>query len=165
MINRATLIGRLVEDVDLRYTPSGIATAAFTLAVTRPFANQEGVREADFIRCVAWRKTAENLANYTKKGSMIGVDGRIQTRSYEKDGRRVYVTEVVADTVQFLARSGSQEGGKQQGNGKGAGQQKNTSTGAREAFSKPPEMEWGNDDPFVNDGEPIDIGDFDGLPF
>lgn len=161
MINRATLVGRLVEDVDLRYTPSGIATATFTLAVTRPFANQEGVREADFIRCVAWRKTAENLANYTKKGSMIGVDGRIQTRSYEKDGRRVYVTEVVADSVQFLGRSGSNTAEKQQGNSKGAAQQKDASTGAREAFSKPPEMEWGNDDPFG--GEPVEFND-DDLP-
>ncbi|KYD28068.1 single-stranded DNA-binding protein [Geobacillus stearothermophilus] len=163
MINRATLVGRLVEDVDLRYTPSGIATATFTLAVTRPFANQEGVREADFIRCVAWRKTAENLANYTKKGSMIGVDGRIQTRSYEKDGRRVYVTEVVADTVQFLSRpEGAQSGDRQQVKGKGAAQQKDASKTAREAFSKPPEMEWGNDDPFG--GEPVEFND-DDLPF
>ncbi|GAB6891121.1 single-stranded DNA-binding protein [Geobacillus stearothermophilus] len=162
MINRATLIGRLVEDVDLRYTPSGIATATFTLAVTRPFANQEGVREADFIRCVAWRKTAENLANYTKKGSMIGVDGRIQTRSYEKDGRRVYVTEVVADTVQFLGRSGSNTTEKQRGNSKGAAQQKDASKTAREALSRPPETEWGNDDPFG--GEPVEFND-DDLPF
>lgn len=160
MINRATLVGRLVEDVDLRYTPSGIATATFTLAVTRPFANQEGVREADFIRCVAWRKTAENLANYTKKGSMIGVDGRIQTRSYEnQEGRRVYVTEVVVDTVQFLTRSGSQEGGKQQGN-KGAGQQKDASKAAREAFSKLLQ----DYDPFAFGGEPIEFSD-DDLPF
>ncbi|MED4978250.1 single-stranded DNA-binding protein [Geobacillus stearothermophilus] len=159
MINRATLVGRLVEDVDLRYTPSGIAAATFTLAVTRPFANQEGVREADFIRCVAWRKTAENLANYTKKGSMIAVDGRIQTRSYEKDGRRVYVTEVVADTVQFLARGGSNTAEKQQGNSKGAAQQKDASKTAREAFSKPPQA-----DPFIFDGEPIEFN-HDDLPF
>lgn len=163
MINRATLIGRLVEDVDLRYTPSGIAAAAFTLAVTRPFANQEGVREADFIRCVAWRKTAENVANYTKKGSLIAVDGRIQTRNYEKDGRRVYVTEVVADTVQFLSRpESSNSADKQQGKGNGVAQKKDVSTGAREAFSKPPEMDWGNDDPFG--GEPVEFND-DDLPF
>lgn len=158
MINRAILIGRLVEDVELKYTPSGIATAAFTLAITRPFANQEGVREADFIRCVAWRKTAENVANYTKKGSLIAVDGRIQTRNYEKDGRRVYVTEVVVDTVQFLSRpESSNSADKQQGKGNGAAQKKDASTGAREAFSKPPEM-----DPFV--GEPIEFND-DDLPF
>ncbi|MED5041086.1 single-stranded DNA-binding protein [Geobacillus stearothermophilus] len=160
-MNRVVLVGRLVKDAELRYTPNGTAVASFTLAVNRPFANQQGEREADFINVVAWRKIAENVANHTTKGSLIAVDGRLQTRSYEKDGRRVYVTEVVADTVQFLARSGSQEGGKQQGNGKGAGQQKNTSTGAREAFSKPTEMEWGNDDPFG--GEPVEFND--DLPF
>ncbi|MED5040666.1 single-stranded DNA-binding protein [Geobacillus stearothermophilus] len=158
-MNRVVLVGRLTKDAELRYTPSGVAVASLTLAVNRPFANQQGEREADFVNVVAWRKTAENLANYTKKGSMIGVDGRIQTRSYEKDGRRVYVTEVVADTVQFLARGGSQKGGKQQGNGKGAGQQKNTSTGAREAFSEPPQA-----DPFIFDGEPIEFN-HDDLPF
>ncbi|MGG2988711.1 single-stranded DNA-binding protein [Geobacillus stearothermophilus] len=162
-MNRVVLVGRLTKDAELRYTPSGVAVASFTLAVNRPFANQQGEREADFVNVVAWRKTAENLANYTKKGSMIAVDGRIQTRSYEKDGRRVYVTEVVADTVQFLGRSGSNTAEKQQGNSKGAAQQKDASKTAREAFSKPPEMEWGNDDPFG--GEPIDIDDFDNLPF
>lgn len=161
-MNRVVLVGRLTKDAELRYTPSGVAVASFTLAVNRPFVNQQGEREADFISVIAWRKIAENVANHTTKGSLIAVDGRLQTRSYEKDGRRVYVTEVVADNVQFLARSGSQEGRKQQGNGKGAGQQKNASTGAREAFSKPPEMEWGNDDPFG--GEPVEFND-DDLPF
>lgn len=158
-MNRVVLVGRLTKDAELRYTPSGVAVASFTLAVNRPFANQQGEREADFVNVVAWRKTAENLANYTKKGSMIAVDGRIQTRSYEKDGRRVYVTEVVADSVQFLGRSGSQEGGKQQGNGKGSGQQKDASKTAREAFSKPPQV-----DPFIFDGEPIEFN-HDDLPF
>ncbi|MED4978262.1 single-stranded DNA-binding protein [Geobacillus stearothermophilus] len=161
-MNRVVLVGRLTKDAELRYTSSGVAVASFTLAVNRPFANQQGEREADFVNVVAWRKTAENLANYTKKGSMIGVDGRIQTRSYEKDGRRVYVTEVVADTVQFLGRSGSNTAEKQQGNSKGAVQQKDASKTAREAFSKPPEMEWGNDDPFG--GEPVEFND-DDLPF
>lgn len=161
-MNRVVLVGRLTKDAELRYTPKGTAVAFFTLAVQRPFVNQQNEREVDFIQCVAWRKTAENLANYTKKGSMIGVDGRIQTRSYEKDGRRVYVTEVVADSVQFLGRSGSNNEEKAQGNGKGAGQQKNASTDAREAFSKPPEMDWGNDDPFG--GEPVEFND-DDLPF
>ncbi|WP_446662984.1 single-stranded DNA-binding protein [Geobacillus sp. CCR] len=161
-MNRVVLVGRLVKDVELRYTPNGTAVASFTLAVNRPFTNQQGERETDFINVIAWRKTAENVANYTTKGSLVAVDGRLQTRSYEKDGRRVYVTEVVADNVQFLARSGSNNEGKAQGNGKGAGQQKNTSTGAREAFSEPPEMEWGNDDPFG--GEPVEFND-DDLPF
>ncbi|AKM19824.1 Single-stranded DNA-binding protein ssb [Geobacillus sp. 12AMOR1] len=161
-MNRVVLVGRLTKDAELRYTPNGTAVASFTLAVNRPFTNQQGEQEADFISVIAWRKTAENVANHTAKGSLVAVDGRLQTRSYEKDGRRVYVTEVVADTVQFLARSGSQEGGKQQGNGKGAGQQKDASKTAREALSRPPETEWGNDDPFG--GESVEFND-DDLPF
>lgn len=103
MINRVVLVGRLTRDPELRYTPNGVAVANFTLAVNRPFTNQEGNQDADFINCVVWRKPAENLANYMKKGNQIGVDGRIQTRTYEdKDGKTVYVTEVVADSVQFL---------------------------------------------------------------
>lgn len=103
MMNRTVLVGRLVKDPELRYTPSGVAVATFTLAVNRPFTNQQGEREADFINCVLWRKPAENVSNYLKKGSLAGVDGRIQTRSYDgQDGKRVYVTEVLAESVQFL---------------------------------------------------------------
>ena|SRR5690554_6258488 len=103
MLNRVVLVGRLTRDVDLRYTPSGVAVANFNIAVNRPFSNQQGEREADFINAVAWRSVAENLANYQKKGNLIGVDGRIQTRSYENnEGKTVYVTEVVAESVQFL---------------------------------------------------------------
>src|SRR5690625_4794960 len=88
MMNRAVLVGRLTRDPDLRYTPNGVAVANFTLAVNRPFTNQQGERDADFINCVVWRRQAENLANYMKKGSMVGVDGRIQTRTYEdQDGK------------------------------------------------------------------------------
>ena len=103
MINRVVLVGRLTKDPELRYTPNGVPVATFTLAVNRPFANAQGEREADFILCVVWRKAAENVANFLKKGSLAGVDGRIQTRSYDnQEGRRVYVTEVVAESVQFL---------------------------------------------------------------
>ncbi|WP_267667159.1 single-stranded DNA-binding protein, partial [Listeria innocua] len=103
MMNRIVLVGRLTKDPDLRYTPAGAAVATFTLAVNRAFTNQNGEREADFIQCVVWRKPAENVANFLKKGSMAGVDGRIQTRNYEdSDGKRVFVTEVVAESVQFL---------------------------------------------------------------
>ena len=103
MINRVVLVGRLTKDPELRYTPSGVAMARFTLAVNRTFSNQQGEREADFINCVVWRKQAENTANYLKKGSLAGVEGRIQTGSYEgQDGKRVYTTDVVADSVQFL---------------------------------------------------------------
>ena len=102
-MNRAILVGRLTKDPELRYTPNGVAVANFTVAVNRPFRNQQGEQEADFINCVAWRKQAENLANYMHKGSLIGVDGRIQTRSYEnQEGRRVWVTEVLAESIQFL---------------------------------------------------------------
>lgn len=90
MINRVVLVGRLTKDPELRYTPNGIASARFTVAVNRTFSNQQGEREADFINCQAWRKQAENLANYMKKGSLIGVEGRIQTGSYDgQDGKRV----------------------------------------------------------------------------
>lgn len=103
MINNVVLVGRLTKDPDLRYTASGSAVATFTLAVTRTFTNQSGEREADFINCVIWRKPAETLANYTRKGSLIGVTGRIQTRNYEnQQGQRVYVTEIIADNFQML---------------------------------------------------------------
>lgn len=101
-MNKTILIGRLTKDPELRYTPNGIAVANFTIAVNRPFA-KEGDQQADFINCVVWRKPAENLANYQRKGNLIAVDGRIQTRSYENnEGQRVYVTEVVADNIQYL---------------------------------------------------------------
>ena len=103
MINRTILVGRLTKDPELRYTSSNIAVVKFTLAVNRTFAGPTGEREADFIQCVVWRKQAENLARFVKKGSLIGVEGRIQTGSYDdKDGIRKYTTEVVCDSVQFL---------------------------------------------------------------
>lgn len=103
MINRVTLVGRLTKDVDLRYTQNGTAVANFSIAVQRNFKNQNGDYGADFINCVVFRRQAENLAQYMKKGSQIGVDGRLQSRTYEdKDGKTVFVTEVVADNVQFL---------------------------------------------------------------
>ena len=83
MMNRVVLVGRLTKDPDLRYTPNGVPVATFTLAVNRTFTNQQGEREADFINCVIWRRPAENVANYLKKGSLAGVDGRIQSRSYD----------------------------------------------------------------------------------
>lgn len=103
MINNVVVVGRLTRAVDLRYTSNGTAYASFTLATDRDFKNQNGERETDFINCVMWRKPAENLANYTKKGSLIGVEGRIQTRNYENEqGQRVYVTEVLAGKFSFL---------------------------------------------------------------
>lgn len=110
MINNVVLVGRLTKDPDLRYTASGTGVATFTLAVNRNFANQDGKREADFINCVIWRKAAETLANYARKGTLLGVTGRIQTRNYEnQQGQRVYVTEVVAEGFQLLESRSTNE--------------------------------------------------------
>lgn len=110
MINNVVLVGRLTKDPELKYTQGGIAVTRFTLAVNRPFSNQQGQREADFVNCVTWRKQAENLANYLRKGSLAGIEGRIQTSNFEgKDGNRIFMTEVVADSVQFLEPRGTSE--------------------------------------------------------
>lgn len=119
MINRVVLVGRLTKDPELKYTQNGIAVARFTLAVNRNFPNQQGQREADFVNCVAWRKQAENISQYLRKGSLTGIDGRIQTSNFDgKDGNRVFMTEVVADQVQFLEpkREDSNAGMQQQPN-------------------------------------------------
>jgi len=174
-MNRVILVGRLTKDPELRYTPSGVAVATFTLAVNRTFTNQSGEREADFINVVVWRKQAENVANFLKKGSQAGVDGRLQSRSYEgQDGKRVYVTEVVAESVQFLepkGGSGNGDGnnGGSQGNNRGNGNNRNAQEGNRNNNSA---NQSGNqeytrvdEDPFANNSnETIDISD-DDLPF
>ena len=119
MINRVVLTGRLTRDVDLRYTQGGAAVATFTLAVDRRFTNKTGEREADFVSCVIWRKSAENFANFFHKGSLVGIEGRIQTRNYEnQQGQRVYVTEVVVEDFSFLeprSRNANNEGGNYNG--------------------------------------------------
>ena len=118
MINRTVLVGRLTKDPEYRVTPAGVQVANFTLAVNRTFKNAKGEQEADFLNCVVFRKPAENVNNYLKKGSLAGVEGRLQSRSYENnEGKRVYVTEVVCDSVQFLEPKGSNQGTpKQQAN-------------------------------------------------
>ena len=105
MINNVVLIGRLTRDPELRYTPSNVAVTTFSLAVNRNFKNQAGDYEADFISCIMWRQQAENFANWLKKGALVGITGRIQTRSYDnQQGQRVYVTEVVAESFQILEK-------------------------------------------------------------
>jgi len=172
MMNRVVLVGRLTKDPELRYTPSGVPVATFTLAVNRAFSNQQGEREADFINCVVWRKPAENVANFLKKGSLAGVDGRVQTRNYEgQDGKRVYVTEIVAESVQFLeprnANAGSGRGdndfygggapaAKPQGNPFGNSNNNQNQRG-NQGYSR------ADEDPFAGSGQ-IDISD-DDLPF
>lgn len=100
-MNKAILIGRLTKDPDLRYTTNNIPVATFTLAINRPSKNEE--KETDFINIIVWRNQAENVSKYVKKGSQVAIDGRIQTRNYDaQDGTKRYVTEVVADYVQFL---------------------------------------------------------------
>lgn len=115
MINNVVLVGRLTRDPDLRFTPSGVATASFTVAVDRNFTNQQGQRDADFINCVIWRKAAENFANFTHKGSLVGIEGRIQTRNYEnQQGQRVYVTEVVVNNFSLLESKAQADAYRQQ---------------------------------------------------
>lgn len=145
MLNRVILIGRLTRDPELRYTPSGVAVTTFSLAVDRNYTNQQGEREADFIQIVTWRGLAENVANYLKKGRLAAVEGRIQTRNYENnEGRKVYVTEIIADNVRFL---------------------ESASTGnRRDPVNNPDRNDRFDEDPFADDGSPIDISD-DDLPF
>ena len=122
MINNVVLVGRMTRDAELRYTQSNQAVATFTLAVNRNFKNQSGEREADFINVVIWRQQAENLANWAKKGALIGITGVIQTRNYEnQQGQRVYVTEVIASHFQLLESRNSQnkDGNFQNGNNQG----------------------------------------------
>ena len=115
MINQVVLVGRLTRDPELRHTQSNIANLRFTVAVNRQFANQQGERQADFVNCVAWRVQAENMARFLRKGSLIGVTGRIETGSYQnQQGQTVYTTDVIADSVQFLEPRGTQDGGGQQ---------------------------------------------------
>ncbi|CRI08488.1 TPA: single-stranded DNA-binding protein [Staphylococcus aureus] len=118
MLNRTVLVGRLTKDPEYRTTPNGVNVGTFTLAVNRTFTNAQGEREADFINVVVFKKQAENVKNYLSKGSLAGVDGRLQTRSYDnKEGRRVFVTEVVADSVQFLEPKNNNKQNNQQHNG------------------------------------------------
>ncbi|MCK1997903.1 single-stranded DNA-binding protein [Psychrobacillus psychrodurans] len=167
MINRVVLVGRLTKDPELRYTPSGVAMARFTLAVNRTFSNQSGEREADFINCVVWRKQAENTANFLKKGSLAGVEGRIQTGSYEgQDGKRVYTTDVVADSVQFLEPRNSSGERNQGGQSPGGNGQQQFSTPSYQQNQPMNQQNYTrvDEDPFSNSSGPIEVSD-DDLPF
>ena len=164
MINNVVLVGRMTKDAELRYTPSNQAVATFTLAANRNFKNQAGEREADFINCVIWRQQAENLANWAKKGALIGITGRIQTRNYEnQQGQRVYVTEVIAESFQVLESRASREG---QGGGYSAG---NSSTGGND-YNSPYQTPAKSTPNFAREessfgaSNPLDISD-DMLPF
>lgn len=151
MINSVCLVGRLTRDPELKYTGNNVAVASFSLAVNRNFKDANGERETDFINCVIWRQQAENLANWAKKGALIGITGRIQTRSYEnQQGQRVYVTEVVAENFQMLESRAVREGGNANG-----------------GYNQQPQQQAPNNSrggaPFGN-SNPMDIQDSD-LPF
>lgn len=161
-MNKALLIGRLTRDPELRSTSTGRNVCQFSIAVNRNFTNANGERESDFINCVVWDKQAENLVKYQKKGNQIAVDGRIQTRNYEdKDGKRVYVTEILANNISFLDSKGT-----------------NTSSNDFNSLPEPPredsvssssnmssmETVSVDKDPFEAFGDSIEISDND-LPF
>jgi single-strand DNA-binding protein len=111
MMNRVVLVGRITHDLELAYTIAGVAVMSFSLAVNRNYVNEQGERDADFIRCVVWRGQAENMAKYVGKGSLIGVDGRIQSRNYETpQGEKRTAVEVIADQVIFLEPKSAREG-------------------------------------------------------
>ncbi len=168
-MNKAILIGRLTRDPELRYTSSGRAVCQFSIAINRTYTNQQGQRETDFINCVVWDKQAENLAKYVTKGRLVAVDGRIQTRNYDNnEGKKVYVTEVLANSIQFLESKNSAQG---------------NDIGGQNPFDSMPEptyptnsvnntsMNTNTDngvsvekDPFESFGESIEISDND-LPF
>lgn len=183
MINRVVLVGRMTKDPELKYTQTGVAVTRFTLAVNRTFSNAAGDKEADFINCVTWRKQAENTANFLKKGSLTGIEGRIQTSSFDgQDGKRVFMTEVVADSVQFLEprRDGQQAAGapseqpppntppQQQGgdSGQGGGTYHNPRTPSDEYKAQSQQQNYTrtDQDPFSTGGGPIEVSD-DDLPF
>lgn len=165
MINRVVLVGRLTKDPELRYTPSGIATCRFQVAVNRTFQNQQGEREADFISCLVWRKQAENLANYMKKGSLIGLEGRIQTGSYEgQEGKRVYTTDVVADSIQFLEPKNNTGDSQHSSNYQSSTNYQGANTIAPQGNYGGEPYQQNNQDPFANSNGPIEVSE-DELPF
>lgn len=194
LINNTTLVGRLTKNPELRYTGSGVAVVSFTMAVERNYTNAQGERQTDFINCVAWRGTAETLANFAVKGSLVGVTGSIQTRNYQNnEGRTVYITEVVVDNFQMLEpksvtdnrrsqSGGSNQQGNYSNNSYGGNNSYNTSNNANQNnnYSNNNQsqqsnnntndnpfanIDFGNnDDPFASNDDVTDISD-DDLPF
>ena len=162
MINRAVLTGRLTKDPELRTTQSGLSVVSFNLAVDRPFKENNGNYGADFISCVIWRKAAENFCNFTSKGSLVGIDGRLQTRNYQdNDGKTVYVTEVLVESFTLLEskkdRLSNSNGGNGNNNAYGNNNNGTNYTNNSSTQSQAP-------DPFAGSGDTIDITD-DDLPF
>lgn len=172
MINTTVIVGRLTRDPELRYTGSGLAVVQFTVAVERSYTNAQGERETDFINVVAWRKTAEVVSNFTRKGSLVGVTGRIQTRNYtNNEGRKIYITEILCENFQMLepkavteARSKQNQHQGQSNNNDPASQNYNSGIAQNnKSFYDDPNSDG---DPFIKgeNGEYIDIDD-SSLPF
>ncbi|MGY4734978.1 single-stranded DNA-binding protein [Weissella cibaria] len=162
MMNRVVLVGRLTKDVELRYTTSGAAVGTFSLAVNRQFTNSNGDRETDFINAVIWRKSAENFANFTSKGSLVAVEGRLQTRNYEnQQGQRVYVTEVIVDNFSLLeSRAESEQRRNQNNNNQSQGdfnsapaQQNNFNAQQPQQGGFTPNQMYGNDATSFNEDD------------
>ena len=167
MINRAVLTGRLTKDAELRTTQNGLSVATFTLAVNRQYSMAKG--DANFINCVIWRKAAENFCNFTSKGSLVGIDGRIQTRSYEnKSGQKVYVTEIVVDSFSLLESKKDRLANNNSGidNNYGANSNNNgfSNTTTNTNYISNSSNDSKAPDPFANSGDSIDIT-ADDLPF
>lgn len=170
MINSVNVTGRISQDIEFRVTPSGVSVASFSIAVNRSFTNSNGEREADFFRIVTFRKTAEMVNNYLHKGSLIGITGRLQSRSYDgNDGQRKFVVEIIGENIVFLEPKNSQNqsnnNAQQQSNyqtNNNYQNQNNVSQGqnnANNGYSQSPQT-----NPFANSTGPIEIGD-DDLPF
>lgn len=161
-MNKVILIGRLTRDPELRYTGNNTAVTSFTVAVNRPFTGQDGSTQADFINVVVWRKQAESVKNYLTQGSQVAVEGRMQTRTYDgEDGKRRYVTEVIAENVQFLDSRKSREG-----QSSAPHENMNNQDNSKTPYDFPdqiPETDVSND-PFANFGANIEISDEE-LPF
>lgn len=178
-MNKAILIGRLTADPEVRTTTTGVPVATFTLAVNRNFTNQQGEREADFIRCVSFRRLAENIGRYVGKGSKVAVEGRIQTGSYEaQDGTRRYTTEIICDNVEFLDTRNSQGSGygaennfggyeSQFNNNNNPYQQNQFQQSRNQGFNNPyqnQQQTQQNQDDFFDNASDVDISE-DDLPF
>lgn len=150
MLNVVTLIGRTTGDAELRYTPNNKATASVSIAVDRDFKDKDGEKATDFFRLTFWGKSAENFANWIKKGRLVSIQGRLENNSYEKDGQRVTYTNVIVTAWNALDKDPNYQGGQNTGN---AGAAQSTPNFARE-----------NNSPFRSMGNPMDIAD-DDLPF
>ena len=159
-MNKVFLIGRLTRDPELRYTSSNIAVATFSLAVNRNFTNNSGERDADFINIVVWRKQAENVKNYLSQGSQVAIDGRLQSRSYDgNDGKRHYVTEVIADNIEFVGAKKSNQGGSN-----ASSASTNQEVTPYDFPDAKPETTDVDNNPFADFGDSVEISD-DELPF